>query len=329
MNTRQKVLQILENKRGEHISGEELARTLGISRNSVWKAINSLRNSGYKLEAVPNKGYCLLEDNDIISQQSVLKHLKSRDFYRLTVMERVDSTNTVLKRLAENGEAEGRVVIANEQTSGRGRMGRSFFSPPNSGVYISVLLRPKLSASDSLLITTAAAVAVCRAIEGVTGRAAAIKWVNDIYCAGKKVCGILTEASIDFESGALSYAVLGIGINITDPDGGFPDELKDIATSIYEGKPYSSEVRGRLAAAVLDNFLEIYRELHTKSFMEEYRERSFVIGKEVYVISPSSREEAYVLGIDDDDARLIVKTADGGIKALSSGEISIREKGKQ
>jgi len=325
MNTKQMVLQVLENRKGEHISGEELARTLGVSRNAVWKAINSLRSEGYKLEAVPNKGYCLLEENDIISQQSVQKHLKNTDFFRLTVMDRVDSTNAVLKRLAESGEAEGRVVIANEQTFGKGRMGRSFYSPPGSGIYISLLLRPKLSAANSLLITTAAAVAVCRAIEDVSGRKAAIKWVNDIYCGGKKVCGILTEASMDFESGMLSYAVLGIGINIARPEGGFPRELEEIATSIYEDMPCSSEVRSRLAANVLDGFLEIYRNLPSKSFMGEYRQRSFVIGKEIYIISPNYREEALVIDIDD-DARLIVKTAAGEIKTLSSGEISIREK---
>ena len=325
MSTKQKVLQVLENRKGDHISGEELAKALGISRNSVWKAINSLRSEGYKLEAVPNRGYCLLEDNDIISEQSVHKHLKNDDFFRLTVMERVDSTNSVLKQLAERGEQEGCVVIANEQTSGKGRMGRSFYSPPGSGVYISLLLRPKLSAADSLLITTAAAVAGSRAIEDITGRKTAIKWVNDIYCGGKKVCGILTEASVDFESGTLSYAVLGIGINIADPDGGFPKELEHIATSIYAGEPYSSEIRSKLSASVLDNFLEIYIQLHTKSFMNEYRKRSFVIGKEIYIISPNAREEALVLGIDD-DARLIVKTSDGEIKTLSSGEISIREK---
>ena len=324
MTTKQQVLAILEKRKGKHISGEELAKALGISRNSVWKAINGLRNDGYKLEAIPNKGYCLLEDNDIISQQSVEKHLRNTHFFRLTVYNTVGSTNTVLKQLAENGEAEGRVIIANEQTAGKGRMGRSFYSPPNSGAYISILLRPKLSAADSLLITTAAAVAVSRAIESVTGRRTAIKWVNDIYCDGKKVCGILTEASINFEGGTLSYAVLGIGINIASPDGGFPNELKDIATSIYEGKPYSSETRSKLAASVLDNFYELYGNLHTKGFMREYRERSFVIGKEVYVISPNSREEALVLDIDD-DARLIVRTASGEIKTLSSGEISIRE----
>jgi BirA family biotin operon repressor/biotin-[acetyl-CoA-carboxylase] ligase len=325
MTTKEKVLAVLEARKGQSISGAELARALNISRNSVWKAINSLRSEGYRFAATPNRGYCLLEENDIISQQSVQKHLKNIDFFRLTVVDRAESTNTVLKQLAEGGEAEGRVVIANEQTSGRGRMGRRFYSPPGSGIYISLLLRPKLMATDALFITTAAAVAVSRAIEAVTGKASSIKWVNDIYCGDKKVCGILTEASIDFESGGLSYAVLGIGINIGNPDGGFPEELKDIATSIYGGEPYSPEIRSELAAGVLDNFLQLYKELHTRSFMVEYRSRSFVIGKEVLIIRPNSREQGIVLDIDD-EARLVVKTAGGEIKKLSSGEISIREK---
>jgi len=325
MTTKEQVLAVLEKRKGQSISGAELARALNISRNSVWKAVNSLRSDGYRLEATPNRGYRLLEDNDIISEQSVQKYLKNTEFFRLSVMDSVSSTNTALKNTAESGEAEGCVLIANEQTAGKGRMGRTFFSPPGSGIYISLLLRPKLMAADALLITTAAAVAVSRAIEDVTGRKTAIKWVNDVYCDGKKVCGILTEASVDFETGGLSYAVLGIGINIGNPSQGFPDELKDIASAVYDAEPYSAEIRSRLAACVLDSFFELYKELHTKKYMDEYRARSFVIGREIYVISPTSREEALVLGIDD-DARLIVKMADGDIKNLSSGEISIREK---
>jgi len=325
MTTKEQVLAVLEMQKGRRISGSELARTLNLSRNAVWKAVNSLRNDGYRLDATPNGGYCLLEDNDIISEQSVQKHMKNSDFFKVTVMDVVSSTNTVLKQLAESREAEGRVVIANEQTDGKGRMGRCFYSPPKSGIYMSILLRPKLRAAEALFITTAAAVAVSQAIEDVTGRKTAIKWVNDVYCDGRKVCGILTEASVDFESGGLSYAVLGIGINIDSPETGFPDELKGIATSIYNGESYSAEIRSRLTAGVLDNFLDFYKELQSKSFMEEYRARSSVIGKDIYVISPTSREEAYVLDIDD-EAGLIVKTPDGDLKRLSSGEISIREK---
>lgn len=325
MTTKEQVLAALEKRKGQSISGAELARALNISRNSVWKAVNSLRSEGYGLEATTNRGYRLLEDNDIISEQSVQKYLKKTDFFKLTVIDSVSSTNTALKSIAESGESEGRVLIAKKQTAGKGRMGRSFYSPPGSGIYVSLLLRPKLKAAEALCITTAAAVAVSRAIEDVTGRKTAIKWVNDVYCDGKKVCGILTEASIDFETGGLSYAVAGIGINIGIPEQGFPNELKDIAAAIYGAEPYSAEIRSKLVACVLDNFFELYKQLHTKEYMDEYRARSLVIGKEIYVISPDSREQALVLGIDD-DARLIVKTADGDIRSLSSGEISIREK---
>ncbi len=324
MSAKQHVLAVLEENKGVSVSGAKLAGELSISRNAVWKAIKTLQEEGYSITAVTNKGYCLADDNDILSVQSITPYLTGyKDILRLEVQQSVTSTNILLKKLASLGEAEGKVLIAEEQTCGRGRMGRDFYSPSKTGIYMSILLRPKLSIEDSLFITTAAAVAVARAIEKITNCEAKIKWVNDIFCNGKKVCGILTEAGIDFEGGGLEYAVLGIGINVANPEGGFPTELKDVATSIISEKLYSSNVRSQITAETLNNFWQYYENISEKTFLKEYRDRSLIIGKEIIVVSGDKSQPALALDIDD-RARLIVKFTDGEIKTLSSGEVSIR-----
>ncbi len=326
MSVKQHVLSVLERNKGNNVSGAKLARELSISRNAVWKAIKMLQSEGYAISAVPNKGYCLSEDNDILSGESIMPYLAD-SFKQLNfeVYKSVTSTNTLLKEAAAKGAAEGKVLIAEEQTEGRGRMGRNFYSPAKTGIYMSILLRPKVKVEEALFITTSAAVAVAKAIEKVTGCEAKIKWVNDIYCNGKKVCGILTEAGVDFEGGGLEYCIVGIGINIARPLNDFPSELKDIATGIFEARMYSSELRSKLIAEILNNFANYYSELSGKAFIKEYRQRSFLIGKEIDIITGDKLQNATVLDIDD-EARLIVKLPGGEIKALSSGEVSVRLK---
>lgn len=323
MKVKEKVLEYLEEHRGEPVSGTELAERLSVSRNAVWKAIKSLQKEGYVISGVTNKGYILDASNDILSRQSIEPFLQgvAREL-RLEVYKSVTSTNTVVKTLAMEGEPEGKVIIAEEQTKGKGRLGRSFYSPKGSGIYFSILLRPQMKAEDALFITTSAAVAVARAIEKVSDCRAKIKWVNDIYCDGKKVCGILTEAGVDFESRGLEYAVLGIGINVAKPAGDFPEELRDKATSLFGDKPNQPETRSRLVAEVLNEFWECYRQGTTKEYMTEYKERSFLIGQQVYVVNQEELGLARVIDIDE-EARLVVQLQDGTIKMLSSGEVSV------
>ncbi|QHQ60557.1 biotin--[acetyl-CoA-carboxylase] ligase [Anaerocolumna sedimenticola] len=326
MSAKQHVLSVLEKNKGKSVSGAKLAQELFISRNAVWKAIKSLQLEGYDITAVPNKGYCLSEDNDILSVESIIPYLS--DHIRpvnLEVRKSVTSTNTILKELASEGEAEGKVLIAEEQTGGRGRLGRNFYSPARTGLYMSILLRPKVKVEDSLYITTSAAVSVAKAIEKVTGCEAKIKWVNDIFCDGKKVCGILTEAGVDFEGGGLEYCIVGMGINVARPQGDFPDEIKEIAGGIFEPNRYSSNLRSKLAAEILNYFWGYYSEFSKKAFIDEYRRRSFLIGKEVNIISGDQLQNAKALDIDE-NARLVVQLPDGEIKTLSSGEVSIRPK---
>ncbi len=209
MDAADKVLELLQEARGP-VSGEHMAQKLGVTRNTVWKAVKHLREAGYEISAVTNQGYRLLSESDVLSAGNIRRQLEPQaSIAAIDVRESVTSTNTVLKELAEHGGREGMVVIAQRQTMGKGRLGRSFYSPQGGGLYMSVLLRPRFSAEEALSITTAAAVAVARAIDDVTGERAMIKWVNDVYFHGRKVCGILTEASVDFENSGLHYAVLG------------------------------------------------------------------------------------------------------------------------
>lgn len=322
MSVKDEVLKELENNKGDYISGGQLADNLGVSRNSVWKAIKALEKSGYEINAIPNKGYCLAEKNDILSSYSIKQHLKN-PYLDISVFSSVTSTNTILKEMAEQGAKEGTVIIAEEQTAGRGRTGKQFYSPKGTGIYISILLRPDIPAEESLFLTTSAAVATARAIEDVSDKRALIKWVNDIYLEDKKTCGILTEGAFNVETGKLDYAIVGIGINVCIPDGGFPDNIKDIATAIFDKQTDSINKRSILIANLLDYFMEYYKDFKSKSYVKEYIERSMIIGKTITVIEGSKTSVAKAIDIDK-NCRLKVQFEDGTTKWLSSGEVSTK-----
>ena len=320
MTTKERLLPLLESRQGSFVSGEELAESLKLSRAAVCKAIKALRQEGYAIEAVTNRGYRLSPDSDILSAQGVKKYLQS-DF-QLTVHPSVSSTNTVLRSLAEQGAPERTVVISGEQQQGRGRSGRTFYSPADTGVYLSLLLRPvNADPRQTVTLTAAAAVALCQAIEAVSGRTPQIKWVNDIFLNGKKVCGILTEAAFGLESGAPEYVVVGVGINAYVPEGGFPPELTEIAGSLWESPV--PDGRNHLAAEFLNRFWPLYAAVNPSAFLEDYRRRSLVVGKDITVIAGGSETPAHALGIDD-NCRLLVRCESGQTDALSYGEVRIR-----
>jgi BirA family transcriptional regulator, biotin operon repressor / biotin---[acetyl-CoA-carboxylase] ligase len=240
-------------------------------------------------------------------------------FYRIRIKSESTSTNDDAKAAARQGEPEGLVIIADRQTAGRGRMHRAFFSPDGTGLYMSVLLRPAMRAADSVLVTAAAAVAVAEAIEQFSGRSAMIKWVNDIFLDGKKVCGILTEGSVG-PDGTLQYAVLGIGVNVAPPPGGFPEEIHNIACAVFE-RDAPKDARAQLAAEILKRFHR-FLALDERAFLPAYRQRSLVLGMPIMVSLGEEKFPAKALSIDD-DCRLIVKTAHG-VCPLCAGEVSIR-----
>lgn len=240
---------------------------------------------------------------------------------RVMVRDEVTSTNTLLCNMARDGAAEGTVLVARRQTAGRGRRERVFFSPPDSGLYLSLLLRPALPVQDSLSITVCGAVAMARAISD-WGREVQIKWVNDLFYQGKKVCGILTEGEIDPESGLLSYAVLGLGVNLYPPEAGFPPELPQ-AGALFPRRSGPDDLENRLTASFLQHFFSDYPALREKPFLEEYRRRSLVLGQTIDIVTGETRRPAVALAIEDDFS-LRVRESDGQTRCLSSGEVSIR-----
>lgn len=236
----------------------------------------------------------------------------------LRVLEETGSTNAVLLALARSGAPEGRVILAERQTAGRGRMGRSFFSPAGTGIYMSLLLRPADFARASALVTPCAAVAAAEAIERAGGREARIKWVNDICVEGRKVCGILAEAQP--ETGGI---VLGFGINVYPPEGGFPPELAERSGTVYPRDEGDGEARAKLAAAVLDGFMDRWPDIAEKRFLNDYRHRSLLPGLAVRVTDASGRDEAGTALYVDDDFGLVVRFASGREQALRTGEVSV------
>lgn len=263
-----------------------------------------------------------MDGKDSLTLEGVQRCLQTRALH-LQVFESVSSTNTLLRSMAEQGAPEGTCLIAGEQTAGRGRQGRSFYSPSGGGVYMSVLLRPTMSAAMATDITAAAAVAAAQTVELLTGESAGIKWVNDVVFHGKKVCGILTEGAIDPSAQRLRWAVMGIGINVNAPEGGFPPEIREVAGAIFE-KSAIPEGRCRIAAGVLDRFWHFYQTLGSEECWREYEARSLVLGRRIRVLSPGvDPKEAIAKGIERDYS-LRVEYSDGTLGLLHSGEVSIR-----
>ena len=320
MNVKEQVLNQLEKNKGEYISGGSLSEELSVSRNAIWKAIQSLIKDGYLIESKSRKGYLLQEDSDILSAQSINKYLKNN--LDIKVIPTCSSTNDMLVDLAHDGAKEGTVIISTEQTKGKGRTGKSFYSPKDTGVYISILLRPDTSPEDSLYFTTIAAVATAKAIESVSDKKADIKWVNDVYIEEKKVSGILTEAALSMEMNKLDYAVVGIGINITPPKGGFPKDIKKIATTVFDKKADSKNKTSILVANLLDYYMDYYKSNDMKSHLKEYINRSNIIGKNIEIEKGNMKIKARAIDIDS-ECRLKIKDEEGKVSLLSYGEVSI------
>ena len=238
----------------------------------------------------------------------------------INVFNEVTSTNTLLK---EQGKIKNEwcTFIASSQTGGKGRLGRSFYSPKGSGVYFSVLLKPNLEIEKSILITTAAAVAVTRSLENLGCKNSRIKWVNDIFVDNKKVCGILTESVVNTETKKLDFAVLGVGINLVKPKDDFPEEIKNIAGAVFGSE--TENLKERFVAEFLNEFYKIYKDLSDNSFMETYREKSLCLNKEITVIKNDIEIKARAISIDN-NARLEVEYKTGEREFLGSGEISIK-----
>ncbi len=329
MSTKKEILKILEENRGEIFSGQTIADNLNISRNSVWKAIKSLQSEGFEIFSKGKMGYFLLPTSNKLTKEGITANLSDNlKTLPLFVFDTIDSTNEEAKRLLSSEFSAPFLVVSNEQTRGKGRLGRNFFSPADSGIYMSIAFNPQIPIAKSSLTTTSAAVAVCRAIESIFPCEAKIKWVNDVFCLGKKVGGILTEGISNIETGELETIVVGIGINCFSPRGGFPTEISDIASSISKKEQVNFN-RNLLAAKITNNFFDIWNDINSSKFMNEYKNRSLVLGNEITVVkNPTDQDmqivkSAYAIDINDDGS-LVVEYEDKSRETLIAGEVSLK-----
>ena len=323
MTLKQEVLSCLEENRGKSISGEELAESFGVSRAAVWKAVSSLRAEGYHIEAVTNRGYMLGKESDLLNAEAIAAASSLLKKENIHVLGETDSTNVRAKAMALEGAPHGSLILAESQTAGRGRLGRSFISPPGSGIYMSLVLRPEADLARAMLITTAAAAAACRAIRRETGADVGIKWVNDLYIGKKKISGILTEAMTDFESGSLESVIVGIGINYRQLSASYPEDIRERMTWIYTEGQEPTVSRSRLAGAAAAEILACCSDLENPEFLDYYRKHAVMLDRDVTCIRGNEQWNAHTLDIDDMGG-LVIRKEDGSVCTLSSGEISIR-----
>lgn len=310
--TKDDVLALLKKNSGSFTSGEALAASLHVSRMSINKAVRALEEEGFNIEAVSRKGYRLL-DGQVYNERCVKEALSGLKVFFYPELE--GSSNTCAKVLA-NQEEGPFIVVCETQSGGRGRLGRSF-SSPKGGVYFSLVL-PSSMVGEVDLITTRAALAVALAVEEVCGIECSIKWVNDLYVGGRKFVGILTEGIVNLELGGLDKVVIGIGINLNTTLSDYPEDLGGIVTTIAD---QTGRRHDRLL--VLQKAVENVIEYQKKDFLDEYRRRCFVLGRDVFVLKGGKSEPAHALDVDE-KAHLVVRYPDGRTESLSSAEVSLR-----
>ena len=322
VNTKTEILRILRNRIG-YISGQDICESLGISRTAVWKVINQLKEEGYEIEAVSNKGYRILKYPNIITAEEIMSQMETNVMAREVVFyPEVDSTNTWAKKIAEKDDSHGKLIVSERQNMGRGRRGREWDSPKGNGIWMSLILRPKMNPSNASMLTLIAALAVANGINQETDLKAKIKWPNDLVINGKKVCGILTEMSSELDY--INHIVVGIGINANITK--FSGELQNMATSISIQCGHDIN-RASLISKVMKEFEQYYEIfLKTESLVDivkEYNENLVHLNQKVQVLTPNGSVEVLALGIDE-KGRLLVRNHSNETKALMSGEISIR-----
>ncbi|MGI6217412.1 MAG: biotin--[acetyl-CoA-carboxylase] ligase [Coriobacteriales bacterium] len=335
MSVKQQVLDCLEKNRGIVVSGQELAEKLGVSRNSIWRAVKSLREEGYRIDSGTNRGYVFSDENDILSEEGIRLYLpKSASGIELHVFDEIDSTNNEAKRMLAAGFSGTAAIVANCQTGGRGRRGRSFYSPKGGGVYVTLILQNESTTSDAVLITMAAALATVHAIEKSCSDKPKIKWVNDVYVEDKKVSGILTEGISDLETGSIQSVVVGIGVNVGKQE--FPPELAEKAGYVSLKPGFT---RNMLVAAMIGNLLELNtlsdqkqssqesgetgeRKSGKQSLLDQYRSYSLVFGREVEFELEGKKRRSRAIDIDETGG-LIVEDDSGERLVLHGGEVSI------
>ncbi|GGD02558.1 biotin--[acetyl-CoA-carboxylase] ligase [Enterococcus wangshanyuanii] len=321
MSTKSQVLTLLMKQAPDFISGEEMAQQLSLSRTAIWKAINELKKEGHMISSSRNKGYSY-DTTDILSAEGIKLALSpTTPTLSITILDSSESTMKDAKLAAINGEPNNTLIVADIQEAPKGRFGRPFFSKAGSGIYMSMLLRPNQRFEEMAQYTVIMAVAAARAMDELANVTTEIKWVNDIYLNGKKIGGILSEAMSDVESGQISNVIIGMGINFSLKQEEFPEELQEKATSLFSSKT-PTVTRNELIAAIWNQFYRILEQLPAEDFLEEYRQKSFVLGKTVSFSQAGTEYIGTATGINE-RGELIVKLSDDTEKIISSGEISL------
>lgn len=316
------ILKLLRECDG-HLSGQQICEKLQVSRTAVWKVIKQLQDEGYRIEAVRNKGYRLIESADVMTKAELESSMHSKVMGQNVVYySEADSTNTRAKRLAEEGCPHGTLVVADCQTAGKGRRGRAWSSPAGSGIWMSLVLRPDIPPSSASMVTLVAALAVAEGIRRTTGLTPQIKWPNDIVLSGKKICGILTEMATELQE--IQYVVIGIGINVNTDE--FPEELSETATSLYLESGQRIK-RSPLICASMEAFeayYEEYRKTGDLSLLKgSYEGLLANLNREVLVLAAAGNYSGICRGINN-LGELLVELPDGTVKQVLSGEVSVR-----
>ncbi len=324
MSTKDQLLSYLKEDRGRWVSGESLSRKMAITRSAVWKQVHRLTEEGYVIDSSRKKGYLFRQSSDRLLLNEIREGLGTEVFGKrdIAYFNETDSTNLRAKDLAEQGAPEGTVVIAESQTQGRGRRGRAWFSPAGEGIYVSVILRPALSANEVARLTLLTAVAVAETLLSLTPLGVRIKWPNDIMLKGKKLAGILTQVSTEMDT--VDYVVVGLGLNVNTPKSGFPRSLRDKATSvrIETGEPFP---RIGLLRLYLERFEDCYGTFKTAGFkpiLERWRALSDIIGRRVRVDLLTHRYTGEVLEIDQDGV-LILRDHEGALQRVVSADVTL------
>jgi len=314
-----RILDILYKNIDNPVSGQVLSQVLGVSRTAVWKHIKGLISDGYVIESSGGKGYKLIK-SDVLNDYELKKRLGDIPFmYKKSV----DSTNTLAKQIAGSIDSEFMLVTAQIQEAGRGRLGRSFESDNDKGIWCSFVLKPGMNPENALIITIASATAVCKTLEKICGIKTGIKWPNDIVIKGKKICGILSEMSC--ETGAIEYIVVGIGINLSQEAGDFTPEVAEIATSVL-AETRQRFSRAEIISSLCYNMQEVYRLVKSgdnSEITKRWKTYSVTDGKMIKIIKNGRQAKARADGIDE-KGRLIITDADGNRTIYNSGEISVR-----
>lgn len=318
------ILAALKERRPDFVSGEEICRKMGVSRTAVWKHIRALREEGYLIDAVPRSGYRLVGIPDRLYGQEIAHGLDTECLGRTVYYyESIGSTNREARALASGGAPHGSLVVAEEQTGGKGRQGKGWFSPRGMGIWCSLVLRPDIPPAEASPVTLLAAVAAASAMEKAAGVSPGIKWPNDILADGRKICGILTEMSAEMER--VNFLVVGTGINVNTPPESFPEEVRDMATSLraVKGGDVSRAALLRQYLREFEHYYRVWLDDGFKPVLDEWKRRCVTLDRPVLVKSSRESWEGWAEDVDPDGA-LVLRLKDGSRRRFLAGEVSLR-----